>query len=66
MTCSCAYYEPGLISYVSPTCPEHGEEAQRKSEVARDRTRAKLREAGITEWDLRDIGFVPNSTLVRL
>lgn len=66
MTCTCAYYEPGLISYENPKCPEHGDEAKKKAEEARELTRQKLRDAGVTEWDLRAIGFFPNGSRARL
>ena len=58
-TCRCAYYEPGLIVAVHRECPEHGEDAQRLAEESRAMTRAKLKAIGVSEADLRELGFVP-------
>jgi hypothetical protein len=53
MTCTCTYYEPGLITYKDVECPEHGEAASRRNAEAKALLRKKLLEAGITKSDLR-------------
>lgn len=60
MKCLCLYYEPGLISHVAPACPEHGQDATMRLEQARESTRRKLLEAGVSEQDVLDLGYVRN------